>query len=143
MRLIAPALGRDEEAKLEGIADVIPLLKGKDNPFVILEQSELTYAQALWTPEGYDLEYQEQNVMNHFQVTAPLPEQKLISILQSYLNSDPDWKSDLQFDRKDIATIPTKIGFSLGAFVGGFIKGFKEAIEKKRRDSNNEIQPKK
>ena len=136
MRLIAPALDRDEEATPEGIAEVIPLLKGKEDPFAILQQSELTYAQVLWTIEGYDLEYQDQNVMNHFQIQAPVPAQKVIALLQSYLAGDSNWKSGLQFDRKDIATIPTKIGFTVGAFVGGFIKGFKEAREKKRRDSN-------
>ncbi len=139
MRLIAPTLDRDEEATPESIAEVIPLLEGKEDPFAILEQTNLTYTQVLSTPEGYDLEYQEQNVMNHYQIKAPIPEHKVIMVLQAYLAGDPDWKSGLEFDRKDIATIPTKIGFSLGAFVGGFIKGFKEAREKKQRNSNKSV----
>ena len=135
MRLTAPTLDRDEQATPEGIAEVVALLEGKQDPFAILSQSELTYVQILWTAEGYDLEYQERNVVNHHRVDKPLSEERVIAVLQAYARCDPKWNAGLAFSRKEIADLPTKIGFTLGAFFGGFVRGWKEA-RMKRKSSN-------
>lgn len=135
VKLIVPSLGRNEEATPEGIAEIIPLLAGKDDPFAILEQSEFTYAQTLWTPNGYDLEYQEQNIMNHHRIKSLLPKAKLITVLQSYLSGDPNWNSGLEFSRKEVADLPTKVGYSIGQFFGSLIRGFKET--RRNKDSNH------
>ena len=70
MKLIIPTLNREVDATPEIIAEMIPVLEGKDDPFAILEQSDLTYIQTLWTPNEYDIEYQEQNLMHHYKIKS-------------------------------------------------------------------------
>jgi hypothetical protein len=139
MKIIAPTLNKELDATPEIIAEVIPLLNGKDNPFAILQQTELTYMQTLWTPNGYDIEYQEQNVMHHYQLKKLINEQKAISIFQSYLLGEDDWKLEFEFMKKNIANLPTKIGFFLGNILGSFFRGIKEGKEK--RNSNKSVSP--
>ena len=132
MKLISPTLCRDEEATPDGIVAAVSALKGKDDPYVILSQSELTYAQALWTEQGFVLEYQDQNVMNHFESRILLSHPQVITAMQAYLANDENWKSGIEFKKKNIADLPTKLGFSFGSFVGHFMREFREARDKTR-----------
>ena len=131
MKIIAPTLKREEEATEANIADIISQLVGRHDPFAILEKTELTYIQTLWTPEGFDLEYQERDLMHHYQIRPPIPQRDVISVFQVYLRGEEYWKSEFEFRLKNIATLRYKIGYYLGAFFGGFIRGFREAREKR------------
>ena len=123
MKLISPTLDVNEEATTESIANVIQSLEGRDDPFAILEQNELTYLQALWTPDGYHLEVQEGNVDQHFQSTSPVPKEQVISCFQAYLSNDHSWKSEIEFEQKIIRDIPFRLGRAVGQFFGGFVRG--------------------
>jgi len=90
MKLLSPCLDLEATASPELLAESTPRLKGQVDPFIILEQSELTYMQCLWTEDGYDLEYQENSIFNHFRGTVLLSEEDIISAMQEYLSGKPD-----------------------------------------------------
>ena len=108
---------------MQSIAEIVVQLSNKDDPFVILEKDEMTYIQALWTPKGYDLEYQEGNVFEHYRLSELATQDDVIWALQSYLKSEPFWKAKFNFEKKEIATISSRIGYKLGAFFGRLLKG--------------------
>lgn len=118
MNIICPTLEKEENATKENIADLIPLLEGKDDPFLILEKDEMTYMQTLWTPDGYDLEYQEGSVLEHYRLAEFASQEDVIWALQSYLKGEPYWKTKFQFVKKDIATARFKLVYKVGAFFG-------------------------
>ena len=123
MKIICPTLKREEKATMQSIAEIVVQLSNKDDPFVILEKDEMTYIQALWTPKGYDLEYQEGNVFEHYRLSELATQDDVIWALQSYLKSEPFWKAKFNFEKKEIATISSRIGYKLGAFFGRLLKG--------------------
>jgi len=47
MDIICPALAIEEKATKENIAEIIPKLAGKDDPFLILAKTEMDYMQTL------------------------------------------------------------------------------------------------
>ena len=53
--------------------------------------------QALWTPIGYDLEYQEGNIFEHYRLSEMATQDDVIWALQSYLKSEPFWKTKFNF----------------------------------------------
>ncbi len=122
MELICPSLNREEEASTHSIAGIVPKIANKENPFVIPEKDEMTYMQGLWAPKGYDLEYQEGNVFEHYWLKELTTQDDVIWALQSYLKKEHYWKTKFNFDKKDIATPSHKIGFKLVAFFGRLFK---------------------
>lgn len=122
MKIICPSLGLEEEASAQRVAEIVPKLSYKKDPFVILEKDEMTYMQALWTPKGYDLEYQEGNVFEHYWLSELTSQDDVIWALQSYLKDEPYWKTKFNFEKKDIATQSHRIGYKIGAFLGRIFK---------------------
>ena len=118
MKIICPTLEREEPATLQNIEEIVPLLENKENPYVILEEDDLTYMQTLWTPDGYDLEYQEGNILEHYWLTELASQEDIIWALQTYLKGEPYWKTKFKFEKKDIATPSFKIGYQVGRFFG-------------------------
>ena len=118
MKINCPTLNRYEEATLQTIADSIQKLEGKEDPFLILEKTELTYMQTLWTPDGFELEYQDGNVLEHYRVSELITQEDVIWALQSYLKGEPYWKSKFNFEKKEIATQSYKVGHKIGSIFG-------------------------
>jgi hypothetical protein len=135
MKLVAPTLGIEQSATESLIGNVVSELAGRQDPFAILEQDELTYMQVLWTADGYDLEYQERDVMHHFRLGRLVTASEATLALQNYLAGDETWKEGLKFLRKEIAGSRYKIGYAIGQFFGGITRGFREA-----RDSNKTVE---
>ena len=135
MKIKAPTLNRDNDATAAIIAEIIPQLVGQPDPFAILEQSEMTYIQALWTKNGFDIEYQERDLMHHYQITKLLPGEQVIAIFQEYLKYGTNWKPQFEFQRKNVATFQYKLGYHIGTFVGSFLKGLRESRAKKRNSN--------
>jgi hypothetical protein len=110
MKILCPTLNRDEIASEEAIAEIIPLLQNRPDPFIILEKDEMTYMQALWTEGGFDLEYQEGTIFEHYRLTELTNKEDAISALQSYLRGEWYWKTRFRFEKKEIATTGSKLG---------------------------------
>jgi hypothetical protein len=130
-------LGRNEEATEAAIEDIVSALKGKTDPYVILSRFELTYVQALWTDQGFLLEYQDRNVMKHFESRILLSRPQVVAAMQSYLAEDENWQRDIEFEKKDIADTWTKMGFSAGSFLGNLIRRFRDARMKKQNSNKS------
>jgi hypothetical protein len=118
MKINCPTLNRYEEATLQNIAESIYQLEGKEDPFLILEKNELTYMQTLWTPDGFDLEYQDGNILEHYRVSEFATQDDVIWALQNYLKGEPYWKAKFKFEKKEIATQSYKIGHKIGSLFG-------------------------
>jgi hypothetical protein len=118
MMIICPALNRNEEASEAAIAEIIPLLEKKSDPFLILERDEMKYMQVLWTEGGYDLEYQEGTILEHYRLSKLISKEDVIWALQSYLRDEVYWKTKFKFEKKEIATPAFKIGHKFGYLVG-------------------------
>ncbi len=118
MRIICPTLNRNEPASEDAIAEIVPMLRNRPDPFLILEKTEMTYMQTLWTREGYDLEYQEDTILEHYRLTELTNEDDAIWALQAYLRGKLYWKTKFKFKKKEIATTSFKLGHQLGYLVG-------------------------
>jgi hypothetical protein len=73
--------------------------------FAILSQGENTYIQCARdakTPSRYVLEYQEGSVERHYHAAAPLPLERVVSALVSYLRGESSWKSEFSWQRSEL-----------------------------------------
>lgn len=103
MVLIAPTLDVDEPATRERIAEIIPALAGRDDPFAILEAGELTYMQTCWTEHGYELEYQDGDLEQHYRVRdGGLTAADVVRAMQDYLDGSPAWRPRFVFDQEPV-----------------------------------------
>jgi len=122
MKIICPTINRNENATIENIEEIVRLIENKENPYVILEKSEMTYIQALWSIKGYNLEYQNGNISEHYWLPELTDQESVIWALQMYLKGEPYWKTKFNFEKKEIATVNYKIGYKIGSL---FAKAFR------------------
>jgi hypothetical protein len=125
MIIHAPTLHREEEATAENIAEIVRLLKGKDKPFAILKDTNMTFMQTLWTPGGYILAYQEKDIMHIYRAREFVSQADAIWALQSYLKGENNWKSKFNFEHKTIDNPLVTISYRLGTIAGKIIQFFK------------------
>jgi len=130
MKLEAPTLNVNEAARVESIARVIRELEGRENPYAILSANDLTYVQALWTGDGYVVEYQEGSIDRHFVLGVYLKSEEVEKIFGSFLSEDNDWKNEYRVWRKNIRGFWGNLGYQIGIFFGCFLRGFRETREK-------------
>ncbi len=79
-------------------ADIEQAVRGLNtkngDAFLILGTDDRTYLQCGGDATvGFDLEYQDGSLKNHFQAEGDLKQQDIIDIFVKYLNSDPGWKN--------------------------------------------------
>ena len=130
MKLEAPTLNVNEAARVESIARVIRELEGRENPYAILSANDLTYVQALWTEDGYVVEYQEGSIDRHFVLGDYLKSEEVENFFGSFLSEDNDWKNEYIVWRKNIRGFWRNLGYQIGIFFGSFLRGFRETREK-------------
>jgi len=126
MIIHAPILHREKEATAENIAEIVRRLKGKDKPFAILKKTNMTFIQILWTPEGYILAYQENDIHHIYRAKELVSQGDTIWALQSYLKGEERWKSKFEFEHKTIDNPFVTMSYKLGTIAGKimqFIKG--------------------
>ena len=121
MVIICPAFEKEVIASEKIIAELVPMINGQNNPFIILQKGEMTYIQTLWTPKGYMLEYQEGTVSEHYMLCTPTTEENAVWALQCYLNEKLYWKTKFKFKKKYIATPSYKLGHKIGLLFGRFL----------------------
>jgi hypothetical protein len=122
MIIHAPTLHREEEATAENIAEIVRLLEGKDKPFAMLRQTNVTFLQTLWTPGGYILAYQENDIQHIYRAREFVSQADAIWALQSYLKGDEHWKSKFAFEHKTIDNPLVKMSYKLGTIAGKIIQ---------------------
>ena len=89
MKIEAPSLGVACEATEELISEVIPKLEGLRDPLVILSSSDSTYIQALWTEDGFDLEYQDGSTEQRYLASSSLSASQVEHAFVNYLRVTP------------------------------------------------------
>lgn len=125
MRLIAPAIDIDEIATADLIGSTIQELQGRENPYLILEASELTYAQTVWVGSGYELEYQTGSIDQHFKSVSVLSAKEVTDALIAYLSRYDNWHIGIAFEVKDIRGTAGRLGHTLGKIVGRLFRASK------------------
>jgi hypothetical protein len=118
MRLIAPTLDIDEAATEDALRRCIANLPGKENPYMILEREELCYMQALWVGNGYDLEYQDGSIDEHYLTKVPVSAEQAGDAFIGYMSQLDVWKHQYEFEKKDIRGFLGRLGYSIGKFIG-------------------------
>lgn len=53
-----------------------------------------------------------------------------ICLFQAYLQGVEKWQGSFSYSKVKISGVFDKVGFAFGSFIGGLVKGFKEARKK-------------
>ena len=105
------------QATPEVISEVIAALphNPEGSRFAILSDQSQTYMQALYMPEGFQLEYQEGTIAEHYHcIREDLSAEEVIGIFNDYLARDILWKRRSQFECRDLRTSSFRAGFWMG-----------------------------
>jgi hypothetical protein len=130
MKFTSPKLDIDEEATEDLIKKSISNLKNDVDSFAILSIDEMNYIQALATGHGFVVQFQNGSVDEHYEFDTYLSRPKTIDLFQAYFQGIEKWQGSLSYSRVKISGIFEKVGFQLGSFFGGLVKGFKEGQKK-------------
>lgn len=88
-------------AYLEMVSDIIALLPGRPDPYLIVARSDFHYMQTYWTEAGFILEYRDGSEQAHFRALRQLSSDSVVRILHQYLQ-DRGWRSTTTFERVDL-----------------------------------------
>ena len=91
MTIQSPHLPLPLEATPETVADVISAIPSnpEGSRFAIVSESSQTYMQALHTPAGFQLEYQDGSIAQHYHCTREdLSEAEVIEVFRDYAAGD-------------------------------------------------------
>jgi hypothetical protein len=121
MIIKAPALNREETATNENIAEIVRRLKGKEQPFAILLKDATSFIQTLWTPEGYILAYQENDLEHIYRARELVSQADVIWAFQSYLKGDVFWKGQFEFEQKTADNL-IYLAYKIGTIAGKIVK---------------------
>lgn len=141
MQIEAPTLDVNCEATAELISDVISRLKGRSDPFAVLSSSDLSYMRALWTEDGFVLEYQDGSVDRHFESSTYLSAAQIEQAFKEYLRGDSSWRQRQKFTKK---VMPNDTAYRTGKAIGrvfgsivaggkGFAREFRKGFDKTRK----------
>jgi len=125
MRLIAPTIEIDEVATVNLITTAVEEFQDKENPYLILQAGELTYAQTLWVGSGYELEYQIGSIDRYFKSVIILSAKEVIDALVAYLSSHDNWHNGIGFEVKDLRGTVGRLGYTLGKIVSRLFRASK------------------
>ena len=118
----SPHLPSPTPATYRSLAELIPRLIGAADPYAIVSSGDpLTYAQVLWTGDGFLLEYQIGNVDQHFRsVRDDLSESETVAALNSYAAGHPLWSLGLEFQPVEVRSFSRRAGRFAGQLVRPF-----------------------
>lgn len=134
--LTADDLQEGVPATAEALHALIPALAGREDPFAILSRGaeDMTYMQALWTPAGYLVEYQEGSLGRHFRtVREDLSAEDVIAAFQSYAAGESGWRTLFEYRRVKLGGRWYHFGYDLGRAWGNFRTGIAESLAAARQ----------
>jgi hypothetical protein len=119
MKLLSPALSLDIEPTLADVKKaLLDIQTVTQDPFVILQRTEMTYLQTTYSAEGYALECQFESTDKHFKAKATFSHEAIEKAFELYFKGDTSWKQGIEFERMN-ASQP--FIFRLGYFVGDIV----------------------
>jgi hypothetical protein len=119
--LESPHLQKPLDATPGNIAEIIASLphRKEGDRFAVLGKNSQTYVQTLSTAAGFQLEYQEGSIAEHYHCTREdLSAAEVIEVFRDYLVGDIFWKHRFRFECRDIRTPSFRAGFWLGHLLG-------------------------
>ncbi|PQO25999.1 hypothetical protein C5Y96_21345 [Blastopirellula marina] len=96
--LESPHLLKTIPAYPEIIPDILDILVGRQNPYLIVDRGNEFYIQTMWTEEGYLLEYRSGSEAEHYESPQPLKAAEVARIIQGYLTHS-SWQDGCTFER--------------------------------------------
>ena len=126
MNISTPVRPAPVPATEASIAEIVRELDGADDPFLILGgDDEQRYMQALETPTGFVLDFQEGSIDQHYRSKREdLSAQEVIDAFCQYLAWDGKWRPSLEYERIELRRAGYRIGFSLGKVAGRIARLF-------------------
>ena len=125
MTIESPHLQQPIEATPDNIAEVVASLPQQEagERFAVLGNDPQVYMQALSTPQGFQLEYQDGSIAQHYHCTREdLSEAEVIEVFRDYAAGDIFWKRRFQFECRDLRTPSFRAGFRVGQLFGKLAK---------------------
>jgi hypothetical protein len=130
MKITSPTLNVNENASNSIIQSIFSELPEKADPYVILEVSDMSYLQSVWTPDGFIVEFQIDSIDQHFIINNALTCAQVVQLFTLYFESDDRWLGDHEYTRKNLRGFLGGLGYSIGNFIGSITRGFKEGSAK-------------
>ena len=81
----------------EIIPDILDVLVGRRDPFLVVERADQVYIQTLWTEDGFLLEYRDGSEAEHYRASKHLSAAEVATRIQGYLTRS-SWKDGCTFD---------------------------------------------
>jgi hypothetical protein len=109
------------DATSENVGEVIASLpqQKEGDRFAILSKDPQTYVQTLSTADGFQLEYQDGSIAEHYHCTREdLSAAEVIEVFRDYLAGDIFWKRRFPFECRDLRAPSFRAGFWLGHLLG-------------------------
>ena len=130
MKITSPTLNIDENASDSIIQSIFSALPEKSDPYVILEVSDMSYLQSVWTENGFIVEFQIDSIDQHYIINNALTCDQVVQLFTLYFTSDDRWLGNYEYTRKNLRGFWGGLGYSIGNFVGSITRGFKEGSAK-------------
>ncbi len=130
MKITSPTLNVNENASDSIIQSIFSDLPEKSDPYVILEVSDMSYLQSVWTEDGFIVEFQIDSLDQHFILNNALTCAQVIRLFTLYFKNDEHWLGDYEYTRKNLRGFWGGLGYSIGNFFGSITRGFKEGSAK-------------
>ena len=102
MKFTSPINNIDEDATEALIERTISGLKAEPDAFVILENDEMNYIQALRVEHGFIVQFQNGSVDKHYEFNIYLSRPQTINLFKSYLLGVDNWQGYLTFSKKNL-----------------------------------------
>ena len=106
-------------ATTENIRSILDDLAGRANPYVILAgDDELAFMQTLWTPSGFQLEFQAGGLEEHYRATREdLSVAEVATAFEAYVRGDESgWRHAFFFRRVEVRSAAHLFGIAVGRF---------------------------
>ena len=126
MNISTPVRPAPVPATNASIAEIVAELEGTDDPFLILGgEDQQRYMQALATPTGFVLDFQEGSIDQHYRSRREdLSAQEIIDALGQYLAWGGKGRPALEYERIELRRPSYRVGFSFGSLVGRLVRLF-------------------
>jgi hypothetical protein len=116
----------------ESLDDIIQSLATVEESFFVLSEGEATYLQGTWTKDGgFELEYQEDSIVNHYRFKDAVAVPLAIEIANRYLEGDTSWQTHPHWVHEPLESQAETPGhaISLGNFEGIALRQAIAALE--------------
>jgi serine/threonine protein kinase HipA of HipAB toxin-antitoxin module len=112
------------------IAAIVAEIQGTNDPFLILGgDDQQRYMQALETPTGFVLDFQEGSIDQHYRTKREdLSSQEIIDAFRQYLAWGGKGRPAFDYERIELRRPSYRVGFSLGNLVGRLVRFFRGGV---------------